>query len=77
MSIILVDTLGNVPWRHCAFLFIAMVFVFSDFFIAHVLAMFENSVYMNSATTRGTFIQILVVILFFILIDALIKNEIV
>jgi len=72
-----VDGASLIPYKHVMFLFVIMVFVFSDFFNANVLSCFMDSMYMDITTTKGTLIQIATVLMLFVVVDLMIKNKVI
>lgn len=70
-----VDGATQIPFKHVLFLFLIMLFVFSDFFITNILSCLSDAVYMGSTTTKGTLIQISIVLVFYVLIHMLINNK--
>lgn len=70
------DLIKNINWRVAMFLFVIMIFVFSDTFIETFLIGFDGSVEGDCATTKGTTVQIILVVIAYIIIDIMVKNKI-
>lgn len=72
----LVEGCSQIQFKRCFFLLVAMVVVFSDFFITTILCQIQGTVFMDNTTTKGTLIQILLVVAMFIAIDLLVEHNI-
>jgi hypothetical protein len=77
LAVMLIDIAQQIPYKRAFLLFLAMAFVFSDFFNASILAHIPDSVYMENTTTKGTLIQILCVLLMFVILDILIQHNLI
>jgi hypothetical protein len=73
----LITLLKNVHWRVALFLFIACIMIFSNVFVEVILANFKNAVDADCPNSKGTFIQLLFVIVAYITIDLLATGEII
>jgi hypothetical protein len=72
-----VDGCKQIPYKRVFFLFLFMMFVFSDFFISNILSQIKDTTYMDTTTTKGTLIQIIIVLVMYIGIDILVGNNII
>jgi hypothetical protein len=70
------DLIRKVNWKIALFLFALMVFVFSDVFMELTLNSFDGAIEGDCPTTKGTVIQIIVVILSYIVLDLLAQGGI-
>ena len=80
-SPIIKDAISGIHWKMIIFLFLIYIIVTSDVFINRILTNFKDStgVYTSDVcpNTRGTVIQGLFLVLFYIVIDTLIKKGVV
>ena len=75
---IFADFFGGVNYKIIFFLFIIFMFINSDIFIEKVLSRFDGTVEGRvTVTNKGTFISSIVLILFYMTFDMLIRNRIV
>lgn len=70
------DLFRGVNWKVSMFLFIMMVFIFSDIYIELFLNSVSGAVEGDTPTTKGTTLQIVTTILMYIVLDLLVKGEI-
>lgn len=73
---IAVDVVGKINWKMAIFLFTMMVFVLSDVFIELSLSGVKDAVEGDCPTTKGTLIQIIVIVIGYIILDLLTKGGI-
>lgn len=72
------DFFSGVNYKIIFFLFIIFMFINSDIFIEKVLSRFDGAVEGRSTiTNKGTFVSSIVLILFYMTFDMLIRNRIV
>lgn len=71
------DLLAKIPFKKAAILSIFMILIFSTVFIHTVLSRIPNSVELNTPNTKGTLIQITVVVIIYIIIDVLVSERII
>lgn len=69
------DMFFGINWRVAFFMYIFMIFIFSDIYIDLFLSKFKNAVEGDCPTTKGTLIQITIVIIFYIILDLLVQGE--
>jgi hypothetical protein len=63
--------LKNVNIKIAVFLFFIGMIIFSDLFMNNVLSKFNNSLYGECTTTKGTVIQLLLFVLAYLVLDLL------
>ncbi len=68
---------GNVNIKIAIFLFFIGMIIFSDLFINNVLTKFNDSIYGECTTTKGTIIQLLLFILAYLMLDLLSAGKII
>lgn len=74
---VFVSMLSKVPYKLLSFLFIIYIFLSSDVFINRILSKMEGCVgYGNSATTKGTLITGVLLVMFVAIIQELIGRDI-
>ncbi len=71
------DLISNINWKVAFFLLILGILIFSDVFVELFLTSFDDAVYAQDPTTKGTFIQLILFIFGYIIIDLLVKGEII
>ena len=71
------DFFGKINFKIAIFLFIFGIFIFSDMFIEHVLSKIKDSSAGGESTTKGTLIQLLILVLFYLICDLLVQAEII
>lgn len=71
------DLISNINWKVAFFLLVLGVLIFSDVFVELFLTSFDDAVYAQDPTTKGTFIQIILFVFGYIIIDLLVKGEII
>ena len=71
------DFCGRVNFRIAIFLFVFGIFIFSDLFIDNVLCKVNGATSADSATTKGTMIQLLILVIFYLIVDLLVQGEII
>lgn len=65
--------IGDINYKLAFFMFIIGVFIFSDLFIEGFLSKFDNTVADEYPTTKGTMVQLLILCIFLIILELLIK----
>jgi hypothetical protein len=65
----------NLNYKVAMFLFFASLMIFSDLFIEQILMKFKGSVEGDCPTSKGTIIQITFLVLFYLVIDLLVKAK--
>ena len=73
---IFADLFGSINYKVAIFLFIIGIIIFSDTFIDSFLNHIPGSVYDDSPTTKGTVVQLVVLVFGYILIDLLVQGEV-
>jgi hypothetical protein len=68
--------LSNINYKVAFMLFVISIVIFSDVFIDTVIRPFGNTVEAECTTTKGTMIQLLFLTISYILIDLIVKYEI-
>ncbi len=68
--------IGSINFKLAFFIFFFGLLIFSDVFIQW-MSFIDDAVYGNTTTTKGTVIQLIVLVLCFIVMDLLIKGDIV
>ena len=71
------DLFGRVNFKVAIFLMIFGVFIFSDLFIENVLSRIKDTTSADTTTTKGTMIQLLIIVLFYLIIDMLVQCEVI
>lgn len=71
----LTDMFKGVPWKVSFFLFIIMIFIFSDLYIELFLSSIPDTLDGDSPTTKGTILQITTTIICYIILDLLVQGE--
>jgi hypothetical protein len=71
------DFFGRINFKIAIFLFIFGVFIFSDMFIEHILSKIKDASSGGESTTKGTLIQLLILVLFYLISDLLVQAEII
>jgi hypothetical protein len=66
----------TIPYKFLIILFVAFMVVSSDMFIARILSQFDGAVQMRYPTNWGTIIQGLFLVLAMLLVDGLIRHNI-
>ena len=74
LSSMTVDLLKNVNIKTAVFLFLFGVLIFSDVFISNILNKYKGATESGVATTKGTFLQLLVLVVGYTLIDLLVQG---
>lgn len=70
------NLLTNINYKVAFLLFIVGMIIFSDVFIESVIGKFSDSVDGDSPTTKGTIIQLLLIVLAYIILDLIVKYEV-
>ena len=65
----------NLNYKVAIFLFFASMIIFSDLFIERILMRFQGSVEGDCPTSKGTIIQITFLIIFYLVVDLLVKGK--
>ena len=68
------DLFKNTNFKTAVFLFLFGVLIFSDVFIANVLDKYNGAVESGVATTKGTIVQLLVLVVGYLIIDLLVQG---
>ena len=71
------DLFGRVNVKIAVFLLIFGIFIFSDLFIENVLSRVKDATDADTTTTKGTMIQLMAVVLFYLIIDLLVQCKVV
>lgn len=71
------DFCGNINFKVAIFLFVFGIFIFSDLFIDNVLCKMDGATAADAATSKGTTVQLLILVLFYLCIDLFIQAEII
>jgi len=66
---------SNLNIKNAIFLFLMGILIFSDVFIENVLKSFDGAVFENESTTKGTMIQLLVLVLGYLIVDLLVQGR--
>ncbi len=69
------DLFHGVPWKISLFLFIVMLFIYSDIYVELFLNSIDGAVEGDCPTSKGTLIQITTTILCYIVLDLLVHGE--
>jgi hypothetical protein len=69
------NILTNINYKVTFLLFIMGMLLFSDVFIENVLTKFKDTVDGECTTTKGTIIQLLLLIISYIVLDLLVKYK--
>jgi hypothetical protein len=70
------NLIGNINYKVSFMLFVVSMLIFSDMFIDNVLNKFSDSVQGECTTTKGTVIQLLFMVVAYIILDLVVKYEI-
>lgn len=70
------DLFMKINWKMAFFLFIFFIILTSDIFIDKYLRKIPDSVNNMTSTNKGTVIQAVVLVLFFVIMDAIISSGI-
>ncbi len=68
------DLLKGMPWKISMFLFMLMIFIYSDIFVELFLNSIDGAVEGDSPTSKGTLIQIIITIICYIVLDLLVQG---
>ncbi len=68
------DLFSNINFKAAIFLFMIGILIFSDVFIENILSSFSGASASGEATTKGTVIQLFVLVLGYLIIDLLIQG---
>jgi len=71
------DMLGSIQWKLVGFVFLIFIIVSSDVFVGRVLSQFNGAVDLKYPTSWGVILQGLFLSMGLIMIDALIRADIV
>jgi len=71
------DMLMRIPFKKAAFLLVFMVLIFSNVFINTVLTRIPQALELGVPTTRGTMIQITIIIVAYIVLDILVNEKVI
>lgn len=75
-SPLLVEILKSVEYKYYAIMFIVFMFITSDIYISQVLSKINGALEFHLTTPYGTVIQAITLIIIMIIINVLIKKEI-
>lgn len=73
---IIANFLTEINWKVAICLFFMGLFVFSDMFIDVILRQFEGSVDGIVPNTKGTTIQVTLLVLFYVIVDTMVRLQI-
>jgi hypothetical protein len=68
------DMFKGIPWKVSFFLFILMIFIFSDIYIELFLNSIPGAVEGDCPTTKGTVTQIVTTIICYMILDLLVQG---
>lgn len=71
------DFFNRINFKVSIFLFLFGIFIFSDMFIESVLTKLNGVTDANETNTKGTVIQLLCLVLFYIFVDLLVQGDII
>ena len=71
------DFFGRFNVKIAIFIMIFGLFIFSDLFIENVLLHIKDATSADTTTTKGTMIQMLIIVLFYLVIDMLVQCEVI
>lgn len=69
------DMFKGINWKIAFFLFVVMLFVFSDVYIELFLNSIPGAVEGDSPTTKGTITQIITTIIAYMILDLLVQGD--
>jgi hypothetical protein len=69
------DLFHGVPWKVSLFLFVIMLFVYSDIYVELFLTSIDKAVEGDCPTSKGTLIQIITTIICYMALDLLVQGE--
>ncbi len=69
------DMIKGINWKVSIFLFVLMIFIFSDLYIELFLNSIQDAVEGDCPTTKGTMIQIISVVVGYIVLDLLVQGK--
>lgn len=67
--------LKQINWKTALYLFVIGIIIFSDIFTDHVLNKIPDSTNDGIPNTKGSMFQLLLLILAFLILDLLVKND--
>jgi hypothetical protein len=70
------NLLSNINYKVAIMLFFISMLIFSDLFIDKFLTKFDNAVYGEATTTKGTMIQLIFLVIGYIIADLLVKYDV-
>ena len=71
------DFVGRINFKVAIFLMIFGIFIFSDLFIENILAGIKGTTSADTTTTKGTVIQLLIIVLFYLVVDMLVQCQVI
>lgn len=74
---IIMNSICNIPYKMSFLLFLVFILIMSDIFHDYILIQFDGSIIEGRVSSYGHIIQGLGLVLFYIIFDALIKNNII
>jgi hypothetical protein len=77
ISVMLLDIISLIQYKFLGLMFVMFILINSDVFINRILSTFKGAVNYKLATNWGTVLQGLMLVLIMIIIDALIRQNII
>jgi hypothetical protein len=77
LGVMCTDFFSRINFKIAIFLFVFGIFLFSDLFIENVLCKIKDATSADSATTKGTCIQLIILVIFYLIVDLLVGGEII
>ncbi len=71
------DLFSRVNVKIAVFLMIFGIFIFSDLFIETVLTNVKDATDADTTTTKGTMIQLIALVIFYLVVDLLVQTKVV
>lgn len=71
------DLFESINFKIAIFIFIFGVFIFSDLFIDKFLSNISGATHGDTSTTKGTMIQLLILVLFYLSVDLLNQGNVI
>lgn len=71
------DSIGGMGFKMMAILLLLFILVNSDVFVMRILAKVNGAVDLNAATNYGTIIQGIFLVMAYIVLDTLVKNNVI
>ena len=70
-----VSMFGRINFKQAIFIFLMGILIFSNIFIENVLSKFDGAESSGEATTKGTVLQLIVLVLGYLIVDLLIQGS--